>query len=554
MTDSKLTEVESIKADSRFLRGTLVESLEDPLTGAIAADDTQVSKFHGIYQQDDRDTRSERKRQRLEPGYSFMIRARLPAGVMTTDQWLALDRIADEHANGSIRLTTRQAVQFHGVIKTTLKPAIAAINRSMLDTIAACGDVNRNVMAPPLPALSAIHRQVQQHAEALSEHLTPRTTAYHEIWLDGEKVQSTGNDVEPIYGPTYLPRKFKCSFVVPPRNDTDVYTQDLGFIAIVENGNLVGFNVTAGGGMGMSHGEPETHPRLADVVGFCTPEQVIAVAEAVVTIQRDYGDRSNRKHARLKYTIEDHGLDWFRNELEHRSGAALNSPRPFTFAGNGDVYGWQPDDTGSWHYTLFVENGRVADVGARRLKSGLREIAANHDGELRLTPNQNLMISGVAEQKKESISKTLQRFGINNDTQASMLRLNSLACVAFPTCGLAMAESERYLPSLIDKLDVILTEYGLGDDAITIRMTGCPNGCARPYIAEVGLVGKGPGTYNLYLGAGFAGDRLGKLHLDNANEEQIIATLAPLLERYAAERTRGERFGDFIMRAGLING
>ena len=552
MSDGTLTDVERIKAGSRHLRGTLARSLDDGLTGAIADDDTQLSKFHGIYQQDDRDIRSERKRQRLEPAYSFMIRARLPGGVMTMGQWRNMDRIADEQANGSIRITTRQAIQFHGVIKTKLKPAIAAINRSMMDTIAACGDVNRNVMAPPLPPLSSIHRDVQAHAEALSDHLTPATRAYHEIWLDGEKIESSKEEVEPIYGDTYLPRKFKTAFVVPPRNDTDVFAQDLGYIAIVEGGELVGYNVTVGGGMGMSHGEPETYPRLGDVLGFCTPDQVIPVGEAVVTTQRDFGDRSNRKHARLKYTIDDRGLDWFREEVERRLGSTLGEPRPFAFVGNGDVYGWQQDDRGLWHYTLFVQNGRVADFGERRLKTGLREIAAVHRGQFRLTPNQNLIISGIGDDDRDRISALLARFGIENDAHASALRLHSMACVAFPTCGLAMAESERYLPSLIDKLDAMLASSGLADNAITIRMTGCPNGCARPYIAEIGLVGKGPGTYNLYLGAGFAGDRLGQLFLDNANEAQILDTLQPLFARYADEREDDERFGDFLLRTEVV--
>ncbi|MDJ0911908.1 MAG: assimilatory sulfite reductase (NADPH) hemoprotein subunit [Woeseiaceae bacterium] len=549
-----MAEVERIKAESRHLRGTLSESLVDPVTGAIAEDDTTVSKFHGIYQQDDRDLRSERMRQRLEPAYSFMIRARVPAGICTTDQWLNLDRIATRDANGSIRLTTRQAVQFHGVIKANLKATIANINAEMMDTLAACGDVNRNVMAPTLYDLSNVHQEVQKHAADLSAHLTPATRAYHEIWLDGEKLESDEpeSEVEPIYGPTYLPRKFKSGFVIPPQNDTDIFTQDLGFIAVVETGRLVGYNVTVGGGMGMSHGETATHPRLADVLGFCSTEEFIAVAEAVVTTQRDFGNRENRKRARLKYTIEDRGLDWFRGEVEKRSGVELGAPRPFAFVGNGDVYGWQRDADGDWHYTLFVENGRVSDVGERRLLAGLRAIAEQHDGEFRLTPNQNLTISGVSEKSKADIDALLTEFGIANASQASALRLHSLACVALPTCGLAMAESERYLPSLIDKLDVLMRGAELESDAITIRMTGCPNGCARPYVAEIGLVGKGPGRYNLYLGAGFSGDRLGRLFLDNADEQEILTTLQPLLERYAQQREDGERFGDFLHRDGMV--
>jgi sulfite reductase (NADPH) hemoprotein beta-component len=551
MADVIVSDVERIKSASRHLRGTLEESLANPLTGAIADDDTQLSKFHGIYQQDDRDIRSERKRQRLEPAFSFMIRARVPAGVLTPEQWLNLDRIANTHANETVRITTRQAVQFHGVIKSRLKSTIAEINQSMMDTIAACGDVNRNVMAPALP-LSSIHREVQRHAEALSAHLTPATRAYHEIWLDGEKVESSQADVEPIYGDTYLPRKFKATFVVPPRNDVDVFSQDLGFIAIVENGVLAGFNVTVGGGMGMSHGETATYPRLGEVLGFCETSQVLAVAEAVVTTQRDFGDRTNRKHARLKYTIDDRGMDWFRGEVEQRMGGALGTPRKYAFAGNGDVYGWLQDDQQAWHYALFVENGRIADFGSRRLMSGLRKIAAVHDGDFRLTPNQNLIISNVSPTHKDSIAALLREYGIENSEQATPLRLHSMACVAFPTCALAMAESERYLPSLIDKLDELLADNNLSDDAITIRMTGCPNGCARPYIAEIGLVGKGPGRYNLYLGAGFAGDRLNSLYLENVDETEIVAALSPLFSRYASERLDGERFGDFVVRSKIV--
>jgi sulfite reductase (NADPH) hemoprotein beta-component len=546
------SDVERIKARSRHLRGTLVESLKDPLTGAIAEDDTHLAKFHGIYQQDDRDVRNERKRQRLEPAYSFMIRVRVPGGVCTTEQWLSMDEIARMRANGTIRLTTRQAFQLHGVIKGNLKTAIQEINQSLMDTLAACGDVNRNVMCSPMPALSEVHREVQAHAESLSEHLTPATGAYHEIWLDGKKLQSPESEVEPIYGDTYLPRKFKVAFVVPPQNDVDVYAQDLGFIAIVEQGVVRGFNVTVGGGMGMSHGETATYPRLADVMGFCTTEQVNAVAEAIVTTQRDFGDRTNRYHARLKYTIDDRGLDWLRSEVERRLGWPLEKPRPFAFVGNGDVYGWQRSTDGLWHYTLFIQNGRILDAGDRRLMTGLRKIAAAHKGDFRLTPNQNLIISNVSADDREQIAELLREFGIENSQQASPLRLHSMACVAFPTCGLAMAESERYLPSLIDRIDEQLEVHGLRDEAMTIRMTGCPNGCARPYIAEIGLVGKGPGQYNLYLGAGFAGDRLNKLYRENIDEEEILAALDPLFARYAGERNNGEHFGDFAVRIGAV--
>ena len=552
MNGQKLSEVEGIKADSRHLRGTIAEGLQDPLTGAIAPSDTQLSKFHGIYQQDDRDIRSERTWQKLEPAYSFMIRARIPGGLLTTPQWLGLDRIATEYANQSIRLTTRQAIQYHGVVKRNLKQTIADINQATLDTIAACGDVNRNVMSPPLPALSAIHRLVQRHAETLSEHLRPRSRAYHEIWLDGEKIESSEGEVEPIYGDTYLPRKFKAAFVIPPQNDVDVFSQDLGFIAIVKDGQLAGYNVTAGGGMGMTHGETDTYPRLGDVLGFVRSDDLIAVAEAVVTTQRDYGDRTNRKHARLKYTIDDRGVDWFRSEVEERSGIVFAPAEPYAFVANGDVYGWCKDDVGAWHYGLFVENGRVSDKDERRLLSGLRAVARLHNSEFRLTPNQNLIISKVSESNKAAIETLLREYGIENSDQASVLRRNSMACVTFPTCGLAMAESERYLPSLIDKLDNALASHGLENEAITTRMTGCPNGCARPYIAEIGLVGKGPGRYTLFLGAGFAGDRLGAPYLDNANEAEILNALNPLFERYAKERDSNEHFGDFLVKKAIV--
>lgn len=552
MSGQGVTEVENIKAASRHLRGTIAAGLVDPLTGAISEPDTQLSKFHGIYQQDDRDIRSERKRQKLEPAYSFMIRARIPGGLLTTTQWLGLDRIATTHANQTIRLTTRQAIQYHGVVKRNLKQTIAEINQLTLDTIAACGDVNRNVMSPPLPSLSSIHREVQQYAEALSEHLMPKSRAYHEIWLDGEKIQSSKAEIEPIYGDTYLPRKFKVAFVIPPQNDVDVFAQDLGFITIIRDGSIAGFNVTVGGGMGMSHGETDTYPRLGDVLGFIKFQDVLAVAEAIVTTQRDNGDRTNRKHARLKYTIDDGGVEWFREEVEKRSGVTFAAAEKYAFVANGDVYGWQQDDVGAWHYGLFVENGRLGDVGDRRLLSGLRAIAQLHNVEFRLTPNQNLIISKVAGADKEKIESILVEHGIKNSTRASSLRLNSMACVAFPTCGLAMAESERYLPSLIDKLDAGLKLHGLADEPITIRMTGCANGCARPYIAEIGLVGKGPGRYTIFLGAGFAGERLGAPYLDNANEQEILAALDPLFARFAADRNEAEHFGDFLVRTGAV--
>ncbi len=550
--DSKtLSPVEAIKARSGNLRGTLVESLADGATGAIAEDDTQVSKFHGIYQQDDRDVRADRRRARLEPAYSFMIRLRMPGGIVTPDQWLALSELARTHANGSLRLTTRQAIQYHGVIKTKLKPTMAAINATLLDTLAACGDVNRNVMCSANPVESDPQREAVDWAQRISDHLTPRTTAYHEIWLDRKKVVDTAGATEPVYGDTYLPRKFKTALVIPPYNDTDVYANDLGFIAIVEDGELTGFNVTVGGGMGMTHGDEKTFPRLADVLGYCTTEQVIAVAEAVVTTQRDYGDRTERKHARLKYTIEDRGVDWFRDEVERRSGVAFEPARDVSFVGTGDRYGWLQGDDGRWHLTLFVENGRLRDDG-QRLLSGVDAIARVHDGDLRVTGNQNLIVAGVSDDARPAIDAIAREYGLIPETPPSPVRLASMACVAFPTCGLAMAESERYLPDLISTIDGRLAAHGLADTPIVIRMTGCPNGCARPFLAEIGLVGKALGRYNLYLGADATGQRLNRLVLENADEAAILDTLEPLFADYAARREPGEAFGDFVVRTGHV--
>jgi sulfite reductase (NADPH) hemoprotein beta-component len=542
---------EDIKEASRYLRGTIADGLLEAVTGAIHEDDAQLTKFHGTYLQDDRDLRPERRKKKLEQAYAFMVRVRVPGGVCTPAQWLAMDRIAEDFGNHTLRLTTRQAFQLHGVIKSNLKRTMQAINAALLDTVAACGDVNRNVMCNPNPYQSKAHAAALGLARAISDHLTPRTAAYHEIWLDGEKVVDTQEDEEPIYGRHYLPRKFKTVVAVPPENDVDVFAQDLGFIAITdEEGDVVGYNVTVGGGMGMTHGEPETYPRTADVIGFCRPEQAVAVAEQVVTVQRDHGDRANRKHARLKYTIDDRGLAWFRGEVERRLGYTLAAPRPFRFEHTGDRYGWTQDHEGSWHYTLFIENGRVKDGPAQLMKTGLRTIAGIHRGDFRLTANQNLIIARVPARQKPRTDRLLRQFGLTNELTG--LRLNSMACVALPTCALALAESERYLPDLVLALEGVIEQAGLRDDEIVIRMTGCPNGCARPYLAEIGLVGRTPGKYNLYLGAAFDGSRLNKLYRKDVGHDEIVGALTPLIESYARERLNGERFGDFVIRAGHV--
>lgn len=545
--EPELTPVEGIKQRSNYLRGTIVESLADAATGALAEDDTQLSKFHGFYQQDDRDLRAERTRQKLEPAISFMIRVRVPGGIATSAQWLVMDKLATEHANHTIRLTSRQAFQFHGVIKSRLKTTIRSINDSLLDTIAACGDVNRNVMCTPLAEKSAIHEAAYRSAMAISEHLTPRTTAYHEIWLDKQRVAGT-EDHEPLYGASYLPRKFKIGVAIPPSNDIDIFSQDLGLIAIESNGELVGFNVAVGGGMGMTHNEPETYPRVADVIGFCTPEQAVSVAEHAMTVQRDNGDRSNRKHARLKYTIDTLGLDWFKRELQHRLGFDLEPARPFKFIYRGDELGWSEDQHGEWHLTLFVPQGRVQNTKENRMLSGLREIAKVHQGTFRLTANQNVIISSVPAAQKQLINRLLEFYGINDSQKISPLKAQALACVALPTCALAMAEAERYLPDFTSKVEALLQAHALDDEPISLRITGCPNGCARPYLAEIALVGKAPGQYALFLGGSADGARLNQMTHENINESAILEILHQWLECFAATREAGESFGDFVYR------
>ena len=545
--------VEEIKSESRRLRGSLLDSLADPVTGALRESDQTLIKYHGSYQQDDRDLRDERRRQKLEPAYQFMIRTRTPGGVVTPAQWLKLDAIATRYANHSLRVTTRQAFQFHGVIKRELKSTMQAINAALIDTLAACGDVNRNVLVAANPLLSRAHAQVQAWATKLSEHLLPNTRAYYEIWLDEEQIAGSGEEQEPIYGATYLPRKFKIGFAVPPINDVDVFANDLGFIAILENGELAGFNLVIGGGMGATHGDAETYPRVGNVVGFLPPERLLDVATAVVTTQRDFGNRETRKRARFKYTIDDHGLDTIVREIESRAGFSLLPARAFAFEHNGDRYGWVEGEDGRWHLTLHFFAGRIADTPQASHLSGLREIARVHRGEFRMTPNQNLVIAGVPAGERERIDALVRTHGLDDGRRAgSALARAAVACVALPTCGLAMAEAERYLPDFTARLLPLLDKHGLREAPILLRISGCPNGCSRPYLAEIALVGKAPGRYNLMLGADHRGQRLNTLYRENIAEDDILAALEPLFARYAGERDDGEGFGDFLHRSGVV--
>ncbi|AHZ17348.1 assimilatory sulfite reductase (NADPH) hemoprotein subunit [Bacillus velezensis] len=547
------SDVEDIKEKSDYLRGTLKEVMLDRISAGIPDDDNRLMKHHGSYLQDDRDLRNERQKQKLEPAYQFMLRVRMPGGVSTPEQWLVMDELAQKYGNNTLKLTTRETFQMHGILKWNMKKTIQKINEALLDTIAACGDVNRNVMCASNPHQSEIHAEVYEWSKKLSDDLLPRTRAYHEIWLDEERVAGTPDtETEPMYGPLYLPRKFKIGIAVPPSNDIDVFSQDLGFIAIVEEGRLIGFNVAIGGGMGMTHGDTATYPQISKVIGFCKPEQLYDVAEKTITIQRDYGNRSVRKNARFKYTVDRLGLENVKAELENRLGWQLDEARPYHFDHNGDRYGWVKGVKGKWHFTMFIEGGRVTDYEDYKLMTGLREIAKVHTGDFRLTSNQNLIIGNVSSQKKKQISALIEQYGLTDGRQHSALRRSSMACVALPTCGLAMAEAERYLPKLIDKIEDIVDENGLRDEEITIRMTGCPNGCARHALGEIGFIGKAPGKYNMYLGAAFDGSRLSKMYRENIGEEEILSELRTILPRYAKEREEGEHFGDFVIRAGII--
>jgi sulfite reductase (NADPH) hemoprotein beta-component len=549
----KPSAVERIKERSNFLRGTLEQSLADAVTGALSHDDIRVAKFHGLYQQDDRDVRAERAARKLEPAYGTMARIRAPGGVLTSAQWLAIDAIAQRWSGGTIRLTTRQSIQLHRVPKHALKPMLRALRAAGLTTLAACGDVNRNVVCSALPEQSPLHRESFAHALALTAALKPATHAYDEVWLGADSSGASTPDQEPLYGATYLPRKFKVGVAVPPYNDVDVYAQDLGLVTIERDGALAGFNVAVGGGMGMTHGNPRTYPRLAETIGSCTPEQVLHVARHVLGVQRDFGDRSERSHSRLKYTIDDRGIAWFKQELERRLGFGLGEAQPARFTQNGDRLGWVEGDDGLHYLTLLVPAGRVVD-GEHRLRTGLNAVAEAHGGELRITANQNLIVAGVAAGRRAAIERCVAEHGIDLHAKATPLRREAISCVALPTCGLAMAEAERYMPELLAKLEAVLARHGLAEHELALRVSGCPNGCSRPYLAEVALVGKAPGRYNLLIGGSRTGERLNKLYRQNIGEAEILSALDALLADYARRRLEGEPFGDFVERIGVVPG
>jgi sulfite reductase (NADPH) hemoprotein beta-component len=547
-TPPKLTRNEGLKAADPLLAGTIAQTLANPAQERFSDDDYEFLKFHGIYQQDDRDKRKTGKQ------FIYMVRGRLPGGAITPAVYLGFDELCGLYGNNTLRITTRQGFQFHGVTKGHLGPFMKGLNDAMATTLAACGDVNRNVMAAPTPATSPLVDEIQRQARTVSDALLPKTRAYHQIWVEGTELKLTDEDakfVDPLYGKTYLPRKFKVAFAIPPLNDIDVFTNDCGFIAIVENARLAGYNLIAGGGMGMSHGNAQTYPRLADVIGFVQPERVIETAKGVVTIHRDYGDRTNRKHARLKYVIAERGVPWFREELERRLGFKFEEPRPYAFTQQGDLYGWHRQFDGHFFLGLFVENGRIKDAGSRQLKTGLRRVVEQFKPDLRLTPSQNILLVNVPSDQREDITRVLAEHGVPVENQASLIRRASIACPALPTCGLALAESERAMPEMLDRIEALLAELGLQDEEIIIRTTGCPNGCARPFTAELALVGRAPGKYQLYVGGNQAGTRLARLFRQSVKSDDLANELRPWLTRFERERLGAERFGDYCQRVLL---
>ncbi|MBV4368856.1 assimilatory sulfite reductase (NADPH) hemoprotein subunit [Erwinia sp. BNK-24-b] len=549
VVEGKLTDAERLKKESNYLRGTISEDLQNGLTGGFTGDNFLLIRFHGMYQQDDRDIRAERAEQKLEPRHAMMLRCRLPGGIITPTQWLAIDKFAENNTiYGSIRLTNRQTFQFHGILKGNVKPAHQMLSEVGLDALATANDVNRNVLCTSNPIESELHQEAYEWAKKLSEHLLPQTRAYAEIWLDQEKVATT--DKEPILGETYLPRKFKTTVVVPPHNDVDLHANDLNFIAIAENGRLVGFNLLVGGGLSIDHGNKATYARTASEFGYLPVEKILDVAEAVVTTQRDWGNRTDRKNAKTKYTLERVGVETFKEEVERRAGLTFEPIRPYEFTTRGDRFGWVKGIDNNWHLTLFIENGRLLDYPGRPLKTGLAEIAKVHKGDFRLTANQNLIVAGVPETDKPAIEALAREHGLMESVTAQ--RENSMACVAFPTCPLAMAEAERFLPSFVTRVEELMTAHGVGDEHIVLRVTGCPNGCGRALLAEVGLVGKAPGRYNLHLGGNRIGTRIPRMYRENITEDEILTTLDHLLDRWSKEREAEEGFGDFTIRAGIV--
>ena len=567
------SKVELIKEASRGLRGTLASELAEH-TEHFSGDNETLLKFHGVYAQEDRDTRRARTAAGAEPDHQFMVRAKIPGGALTGEQYLAFDDLAGRHGNGTLRFTTRQDFQLHGVLKGELRRTIRAMNDALVTTLGACGDVGRNVVTCPAPLGGALRSGALDAARRISDRLLPRTRAYHEIWLDGERVDADGNALpprghghghapapaapgtpaderDPVYGDRYLPRKFKTAIGFFDDNCSDVHSNDLGFLVVPDGDRIAGFNVLVGGGLGRTHNKKETYPRLADPLGFVTAEQVVEVAEAVVTVARDYGDRSDRRHARLKYLLDDRGIEWLRAEVERRIGRRLPPPAERDVSAIHDHLGWHEQGDGRWFFGLFVENGRIRDTDDAAFRSALRRVVTEFGAGVRLTPQQNVLITDIPDHERIAFEAALADFGVRCQAALSAVRRWSMACPALPTCGLALAEAERALPDVITELEADLERLGLADAPLTVRMTGCPNGCARPYTADLAFVGRSVDKYQVFVGGSMLGTRLGVQLADLVPRAQLVATVRPLFERYRAERAPGERFGDFCHRVGI---
>jgi sulfite reductase (ferredoxin) len=551
---SKRSAVEAVKESSRALRGTIAEELGRH-TDHFSDANKNLLKFHGTYQQEDRDARKNRKREGVGKHYMFMVRCKIPGGRVTADQYLAIDDLAGRCANGTLRFTSRQGIQLHGVVKEDLKATIAGINECLLTTLGACGDVERNVMACPAPHHHGIRSKLQATAAALASHLAPKTRGYHEIWVNGKAVETNGKphaeESEPLYGKTYLPRKFKTGLALPEDNCIDVCAQDLGLLAIVEQGELTGYNVLVGGGMGMTHGNANTFPFLARPICYLPAEEVIQAAEAVVKLFRDHGNRADRKRARIKYLVHDWGVERFREVLAGYLGRTPELPRPVEVSGYDLHLGWRPQGDGRWFYGLSIENGRVKDDGALRLRTGLRALVERFRPEIRLTPMQDILLCNLDAGARPTIERILAEHGIAAPDTLSLVQRHSMSCPAIPTCGLALSESERALPAIIDEIELALADLGLPQELLSVRMTGCPNGCARPYQSDIGIVGRSGDKYTIFVGGHVRGDRLNFQLMDLVPRNEIVPALMPLLSDFKETRRAGEGFGDYCQRVGL---
>jgi sulfite reductase (NADPH) hemoprotein beta-component len=540
---STLSPQEGIKTTSDGLRGSIAESLLDQHSGSVRPQDEFLVKFHGMYVQDDRDRRAERAEKKLDKLYSFMIRLRIPGGKITSDQWQSIHEISEQYGTGTIKITTRQTIQLHGVFKHQLKPTLQAFNLAKLDSIAACGDVNRNVVCTAHPQVSHLFEEIHGYADKISSLLLPKTQAYYEIWIDGEMIYQKEAEIDPLYEDRYLPRKFKIAIAIPPSNDVDVFANDIGLIAIVKDGKFEGFNVAVGGGLATTHGNTSTYARLGSVLGFVSGEdKILKTTYEILTVQRDFGNREERKLSRLKYTVDKLGVEGFKTELENRIGFKFEETRPYEFTERGDRFGWLQAEDGRWYYTLFVEHG----VMSRDHKSALHKISLLDVATVTFTCNQNLIVGEIQDRDKAKVESILSELEMS--ANPSQLRKNSMACVALPTCPLALAEAQRYLPTLVTKLEPILDRHGLSNDELTIRMTGCPNGCGRPYVSEIGLVGTGPEHYNLMLGGDRFGTRLNRVFKEKINESEILSTVDDLLGGYNNHKLGLETFGDYCDR------